>query len=308
VDVKIIPDNRMLSLGITATQKAICEKSIRQYGLLTPIVLLENPTGELMTLSGENELEVLKEMNVTKADVFITKLQNRSDTGKVILWLSSFQKGLNPLCEGLLLRELLNVGNYTQIELAQILMKSKSWVSKRLALAEQLEETVAEMVLSKKLCSASAQDIARLPKEFQHKFALEVFSNELPKSSVEKLVVAFNNKATSKTIKEEIIANPSLALFSINQVQFEKCSNPKIEKTDDTKFDGTLRLLLKLIAELELNIAAKSTLELQKHSRILPVVQTSIIRFFKLLDHCSVSLRKLNETSNNLGGDKDVSC
>jgi hypothetical protein len=121
-------------------------------------------------------------------------------------------------------------------------------------------------------------------------------------------VVAFNNKATSKTIKEEIIANPSLALFSINQVQFEKCSNPKIEKTDDTKFDGTLRLLLKLIAELELNIAAKSTLELQKHSRILPVVQTSIIRFFKLLDHCSVSLRKLNETSNNLGGDKDVSC
>ncbi len=298
----------MLSLGITATQKAICEKSIRQYGLLTPIVLLENPTGELMTLSGENELEVLKEMNVTKADVFITKLQNRSDTGKVILWLSSFQKGLNPLCEGLLLRELLNVGNYTQIELAHILMKSKSWVSKRLTLAEQLEEPVAELVLSKKLCAASAQDIARLPKEFQHKFALEVFSNALPKSSVEKLVGAFNNKSTSKTIKEEIIANPSLAILSINPVQFEKYSNPKIEKPDDTKFDSTLRLLLKLIAELELNIAAKSTLELQKYSRILPVLQTSIIRFFKVLEHCSVSLGKLNETSNNLGGDKDVIC
>ena len=307
MDVKAIPDNRMLSLGITATQKAICEKSIRQYGLLTPIVLVENADGGLMTLTGENELEVLKEMNVTKADVFITKLQNRSDTGKVILWLSSFQKGLNPLCEGLLLRELLSVGNYTQIELAHILMKSKSWVSKRLTLAEQLEETVAEMVLSKKLCSASAQDIARLPKEFQHKFALEVFSNELPKSSVEKLVVAFNNKSTSRTIKEEIIANPSLALFSINPVQFEKCSNPKIEKPDDTKFDCTLRLLLKLIAELELNIGAKSTLELQKYSRMLPVVQTFIIRFLKLLEHCNVSLGKLNKTSN-VGGDKDVIC
>lgn len=80
VDIKTIPRNRMLSLSITQTQKALCEKSIRQYGLLTPIVLMENPSGELMTLTGENELEILKEMDVSKADVFVTRLKDRSDT------------------------------------------------------------------------------------------------------------------------------------------------------------------------------------------------------------------------------------
>lgn len=133
VDIEKIPGNRMLSIGITRTQKTLCEKSIRQYGLLTPIVLVENPSGELMTLTGENELEVLKGMDVTKADAFVTRLKKRSDVGKVILLLSSFQKGLNPLSEGLILRELLKTGEYTQKELSEALMKSKAWVCKRLS-------------------------------------------------------------------------------------------------------------------------------------------------------------------------------
>ncbi len=100
VDIKKIPKNRMLSLSVTQAQKALCEKSIKQYGLLTPIVLMENPSGELITLAGENELETLKEMDVSKADVLITRLKDRSDSCKVILLLSSIQKGLNALSEG----------------------------------------------------------------------------------------------------------------------------------------------------------------------------------------------------------------
>ena len=114
------------------------------------------------------------------------------------------QKGLNALSEGLILRELMKTGGYTQRELAENLMKSKSWVSKRLSLAQQLNENVSEMVLAKQLCPASAQDISRIPKEVQHRFALEVYAKNIPKSTVERLVTAYNSKTTPEAVKQEI--------------------------------------------------------------------------------------------------------
>ena len=284
VDIKTIPRNRMLSLGITQTQKALCEKSIRQYGLLTPIVLMENPDGELMTLTGENELEILKEMDVTRAEVFITKLKERSDSGKAILLLSSLQKGLNPLVEGLILRELMKTGGYNQKDLADALLKSKSWVSKRLSLIEQLNENVAEMVLSKQLCPASAQDIARLPQEVQHTFALQIYSKSIPKSTVECLVTAYNNKTTPAALKQEIIKNPALAIQTINPVKVVKCGDNDTEKDISTRWEAAIRLLLKLIAEVETYLAAMNAEDINKYHRLLAVLCNSMGRFIKLAE------------------------
>ena len=291
VDIKTIPKNRMLSLSITQTQKALCEKSIRQYGLLTPIVLMEKPSGDLLTLTGENELEILKEMNVTKADVFVTKLKDRSDTCKVILLLSSLQKGLNALSEGLILRELIKTGGYTQKELAENLLKSKSWVSKRLSLAEQLNTEVSEMVLAKQLGPASAQDISRLPREVQHRFALEVYAKNIPKSTVERLVTAYNSKTTPEAVKQEIIKNPVSAANTLNTAKFEKCSDNDIKKDLSSRFDAAIRLILKLVAEIEIYLSGMADEDIKKYQRIFPIVCSSLGRFIKLAEHL-ISLGK----------------
>jgi ParB family chromosome partitioning protein len=282
VDISAIPKNRMLSLSITQTQKALCEQSIRQYGLLTPIVLMENPSGELLTLAGENELEILKEMKVAKADVLVTKLQDRKDTCKVILLLSSLQKGLNPLSEGLVLRELMQSGAHTQQELAASLLRSKSWVSKRLCLAEQLSANVAEMVLAKQLCPASAQEIARLPQGMQHQFALEVHTKAIPKSIVERLVTAYNGKSTPKAVKKEIISNPARAAETLNQVTIKR--NTKAKQDIPARFDAAIRLLMRLVNETEAYLAGMTAEEIIKYARLLPVVNRSMARFIKLAE------------------------
>lgn len=291
VDLKAIPRNRVLSMSITQTQKLLCEKSIGQYGLLTPIVLMENPSGEMMLLTGENELEVLQEMRVAKAEVFVTKLKDKSDTGKVILLLSSLQKGLNALSEGLILRELMKTGGYTQKELAEHLMKSESWVSKRLSLAKELNENVSEMVLAKQLCPASAQDISRLPSEVQHRFASEVATKNIPKATVERLVTAYNKKTTPKVLKEEIIANPALAIESVNPVKLEKCPENKPTKDIPAKFEAAIRLLLKLIGEIEIYLSDLTEEEIQRYQGLFSVVCNSLSRFSKLAE-IKVSLGK----------------
>lgn len=66
----------------------------------------------------------------------MTRLKDRKDSCKAILLLASLQKGLTPLSEGLVLRELLKSRGHTQQELTANLFKSISWVSKRLTLAE----------------------------------------------------------------------------------------------------------------------------------------------------------------------------
>ena len=280
VDIGAIPKNRILSLSITQTQKALCEQSIRQYGLLTPIVLMENPTGELFTVAGENELEILKEMNVAKADVFVTRLKDRKDSCKAILLLASLQKGLNPLSEGLVLRELLKSGGHTRQELAANLFKSKSWVSKRLSLAEGLNESVAEMVLAKQICPASAQEIARLPLGVQHHFALKVYAKAIPKSVVERLVAAYNGKITPQAVKREILKNPDLAAERLTP----PASKQRTAAKDDilTRFDALIRLLFRLVSEAESFLAAMSAEEIKKYERLLPLLCRGMDRFIRL--------------------------
>lgn len=303
VYLNTIPDNKMLSLGITQTQKLLCEKSIRQYGLLTPIVLMENPTGELITLTGENELEVLKEMAVDKIEVFVTSLKNRSDSGKMILLLSSFKTGLNPISEGLILRELIKVGAYTQKELAITLMKSKSWVSKRLTLAEQLNEQVSEMVLSKKVCPGSAQEIARLPKEVQFKFATHVYERDMTKASVELLVVTYNNRGTSQSLKNAIIHQPDAILHTLAPQKVIKTVNQDIPDDGFKKFNGSLRLLLSLLSEVEIHLAGMSKEELFQHQRLLPIIQKACSRFQNLMSYHIDSLGKLYDSEITQGDD-----
>lgn len=280
VDIGAIPKNRMLSLSITQTQKALCEQGIRQYGLLTPIVLMENPTGDMLTVAGENELEILKEMNVAKADVFVTRLKDRKDSCKVILLLSSLQKGLNPLSEGLVLRELMKSGGHTQQELAASLFKSKSWLSKRLSLAEGLSESVAEMVLAKQICPASAQEIARLPRGVQHHFALKVYTKAIPKSVVERLVTAYNGKTTPQAVKREILKNPDLAAERLTPPTSKQ--RPAVRDDTFSRFDASIRLLFRLVSEVEGCLAGMSAEEIKKYERLLPLVCRCMGRFIRL--------------------------
>lgn len=299
VNIKAIPENNVLGIGITRNQKVLCEKSIKQYGLVMPIVTVEDHSGKMMVLKGENELSVLKEMNVEKADVFVTSIKAQSDIGKAILLLSSLHKELNHISEGLVLREILKSEQYNQKQLAEQLMKSPSWISKRLALAEQLNDSVAQMVLSKKLCPATAQNIARIPKQHQLAFAMKVYSDSIPKAVVEKLVTAYINKNTPDTLKDEIINNPLLAIHNINASGVKKASS----KSDtDHKFDGSLRLLLKLIAELEAFLAVLDKEKILKYSTLIHTVEVSLMRFLKLIHHLAISPGKLKEVSSTSNG------
>ena len=272
VNIKEIPNNRMLGIGISKNQKALCRKTIESYGLLMPIVAVEKKDGPLVVLRGDNELAVLKDMSVERADVFVATMKSDNDVGKMILLLSSIQKEMNQVSEGLILKEIIDTGKYNQKHLAIQLAKSESWISKRLSLAERLGESVTAMVLNRELSCSVAQNVARIPKSRQLEFAMNIRSENMAKSNVEKLVGAYATKNASDSFRETIISNPSLALELIGERAAEKIPG----KSDGTaRFESTLRLLLKLITELEVYFAQAERDQILRYTGLIRNVKTS---------------------------------
>lgn len=304
VNINTIPGNRMLGIGISKSQKALCKKSITQYGLVMPIVTVERPSGGMMVLKGDNELSVLKEMKVDNADVFVASIKDPADIGRAILLLSSLHNELNHISEGLILREIIKLGQCNQKQLAGQLMKSEAWISKRLSLAERLNDDVAAMVLGKVLCPSVAQNIARIPKEVQHAFAMNVYANDIPKSMVEKLVSAYGNKNTPDSLKQTIINDPLTAAGNINSAGVK---NIGIKADEGIKFQGSLKLMLKVVRELEVFFASWQKGEMQKYSALIASVEESLIRFLALLHHWVISPGKSAGVPQGRG-EADGSC
>lgn len=272
IDLNCIKSNQILAVSVKKSETEFVERNIRQHGLLTPLVIVEKINGEQITVCGEAEIQALKNMGFEKTDVMVSELKNRADVGKLTLLMAGISKGLNPVTEGIILKDMLTAGKFTQKELAVKLKKSQGWISKRLALAHNLKDTVIEMVLSKMICPRSAEEISRIPEELQHRFAVELSKLNLSKSNVERLVLAYRKDDTPQTLKDEIITNPSQALHRIG-VSI-KVKNIEYKDSFDLKrLDSSMRLFLKLELELEDYI---SKLEKEVLNKYLPLLMAII--------------------------------
>ena len=210
--------------------------------------------------------------------------------------MSGMRNRLQPITEGILLMEMLEVADLTQKELAFKLKKSQGWISKRLSLANKLKDTVIEMVLSKKICARSAEEIAKLPQDKQHEFAISSVSSKLSKSSIEKLVLAYHKESTSESLRSEIIKNPLQALLCLSDnVEFKKL---KKDKKDTQRLDFILRFFIKLVSEIEVNIANLSNETICKYSALFIATQNACDNLFLVLKKISEVYLK-NSLGNN---------
>jgi len=167
---------------------------------------------------------------------------------------------------------------------------------------ERLDESVTAMVLEKELSSSVAQNVARIPKNLQHEFALNIRLSNIPKVEVEKLVRMYFAYNTSDSLRNTIIGNPSLASALIGvTVETEKIS---IKSDAMEKFEGVLRLLLKLITEIEAFFAKLGQDQILKYSDLIHTVKSSAAGLIALIG--SVSPGKPEKiTGERIGGTDD---
>lgn len=254
IPLKAIQGNIVLAISVGHRELERCEKAIREYGLINPVVVHRCAPGHYQVLSGECERMVLSRMRQTTTQAVVMESLEEPEATRLALLLTFLRQSTNALSEGLLLKELCQGGRHTQTDVAFMVGRSVSWVNKRLALAERLTASVVELVRAGQLGPHIAQEIARLPEDIQQAFANKVISEHLPKSVVERLIGTYNNPKTPSEFRKSILENPRATLGLLDKT--EKLRGPKPKETDPhtlalQRLRNSLTLLFRLTGEAE---------------------------------------------------------
>jgi ParB/RepB/Spo0J family partition protein len=107
---------------------------------------------------------------------------------KLLLWQSNARQELSVLEEAWLVRALYRDDRLTQPQIAQLLGRHKSWVCRRLVLAEGLTDSVAADVRLGLVSGTAAREVGRLPRGNQEQIAQVIARRGLTTRQTTRLV------------------------------------------------------------------------------------------------------------------------
>jgi hypothetical protein len=125
---------------------------------------------------------------------------------KLLLWHSNARQELSELEEAWLVRALYRDDRLTQPQIAQLLGRHKSWVYRRMVLAEGLADEVAADVRLGLLSATSAREVGRLPRGNQPKAAQVIMRRGLTTRQamrlVDQLLAAADDRARAAVLAD----------------------------------------------------------------------------------------------------------
>lgn len=310
INIATVLNNKHLSLSIQEQDIDRCVKAMRNYGIVTPIVVGKLEDNKEIILSGQCEINALREMKMKETYGILIDCKDIIEANKISLLISSLKQQPSAIAEGLLISDMVSSRNFKQKDIAHLMGKSESWVAKRISLVQRLSSPVIDMVINKHLCSRTAEEIAKLPEEIQPNFAEKTISFGLPKSKVEQLVLLYNNPSVSQDIKNIILENPQNSVNILNKKieRIKPNSNKNILEDDDFRKIATIKtslsIIIRAIATIESNIFLISREKVQEQNTLISSYIDSSERFGKLLlSFLNKSFPGESSSKNLMGGD-----
>lgn len=181
-------DERHASLRLGRPELvASVRRSVQREGVLNPLVANLLADGTLVLLDGFKRLRVVQELEHALVPVRVVHLSEQAALAAILTY-NAPHSGLSELEEAWVIRSLVRGCKLKQKQVAELLGRHKSWVCRRLLLAERLADSVQQdMRLG--LCSATtAREIVRLPRGNQAMLARVVREHGLTSRQCAKLV------------------------------------------------------------------------------------------------------------------------
>lgn len=144
------------------------ERSLSRHGQLVAVVCWRH-AGVVEIVDGFKRLIAARTLKwpTLRAEVHdVTRA-----LAKLLLWQSNARQALTDLEEAWLVRALYREDRMTQPQIAQLLGRHKSWVCRRLVLAEGLADAVEADVRLGLLSATAAREVGRLPRGNQQSVA-----------------------------------------------------------------------------------------------------------------------------------------
>jgi ParB/RepB/Spo0J family partition protein len=178
---------------------AAMRRSLERHGQLTPLIVFAEDSGREL-IDGFKRVHAARQMGWSELDAHVADV----DAVGAKLWLAELgnQRGLTELEQAWLVHSLYREDRLTQPEIAVRLGRHKSWVCRRLMLAEALDPAVQSEVRLGLLAPRSAVELSRLPRGNQESASRLVISEGLTVSQTERLVHAVLECPTAQAGRE----------------------------------------------------------------------------------------------------------
>ena len=212
-------------------------ESIRQYGVIQPIVVQKKENNRYEIIAGERRWRASMKAGLKQVPVII-KDYAPEDYFIVALTENIQRQDLNPIEEAQAYQRLIQEYNLKQDELAEKVAKNRVTITNSMRLLK-LDERVQQMLIDNMLTGGHARALlAVTDKEMQHSLALRVFDEKLSVRETEALVkkhlaeqekkeepVRTQKKADDSAVYREI-ENNMKAIFG-TKVEIKKKANNK---------------------------------------------------------------------------------
>jgi ParB/RepB/Spo0J family partition protein len=188
-DFRIITlDERYGRLRIVQpTAERSIRESLGRLGQLMPIVVCERGAA-LAVVDGFKRLAAARTLGFETLRGRIMTLAGEAAALAALVSLNRGGRGLTDLEEAMVVRSLCREHGLEQNAVAELLGRHKSWVSRRLSLAERLADEVADDVRAGLITTTIAREVARLPRGNQPDAAATIRRNLLGTREAARLV------------------------------------------------------------------------------------------------------------------------
>ncbi|WP_342252730.1 ParB/RepB/Spo0J family partition protein [Spiroplasma endosymbiont of Amphibalanus improvisus] len=224
--------------------------SIKENGLLQPIIVTEGSGGFYNLVAGERRLRATKLANLKTIKAIVVDFDAKQM--KELALIENIQRvDLSPIEEAIAFRDLQSFSGLTQEQLSKRVGKSRSHVANVMRLLS-LPEKVQKLILNKKLTMGQAKPLVKIVenKELVNNILNRILTDNLNSRQVEKIVqlkeepVKFKKPLVNKDITE------ASYVFLKNKIENKLGTKIKLDKNNlIINFHGTedLNRILELL-------------------------------------------------------------
>ena len=173
--------------------------SIRQHGLIQPIVVRPIGSGGYQIVAGERRWRACRMLGMSEVPAIIREFTD-IETAQIALIENIQREDLNPVEEAAAYRTLMDEYSMTQEQLSKAVGKSRSAIANSVRLLN-LPEPIIEMLKKRELSTGQAKAIAAADSEEKMiELAKEAAAGKLTVRGIEKLVSKTGEESSEKTV------------------------------------------------------------------------------------------------------------
>ena len=204
LDKIVVPEERISALQDEQSEAALLE-SIKRFGLLQEIGVIEQPDGSYKLIYGQSRLNALKQAGYRR---YTVKVWNVDEREAILLMLAeNFARGgIDPAKAMDLIQELMEKHGLTAKEISMVTGISEATIAK-LKKISHAHPTVKALVIQGDLDWTKAYEISKIPDEaLQEHYAIQTVEQGYDTETVKEIVQAVNRYLQeSETVEEQML-------------------------------------------------------------------------------------------------------